>query len=224
MSEPLTDRLRAGAGDDWTGAVSHPFTQRLGDGTLDERVFATYLTQDYAFVDALVSLVGYGVAQAPTYAAKQRLSGFLGTITDEESDYFERSFDALGVPESEWRDPEPAPVTRAFADLIYRAGARGGYAETLAVLVPVEWIYAEWAGAAPESRPGEFYFAEWIDLHDNPAFHDTVAWLRGQLDEAGQSLGPRREAEVRRLFERAVELEVAFFDDAFARAGVSIHG
>jgi len=29
--------------------------------------------------------------------AKASLTGFLGTLTDEENDYFERSFDALGV-------------------------------------------------------------------------------------------------------------------------------
>lgn len=224
MSERVTDRLRAAAGADWEDAVSHPFTEQLSAGTLPEPVFASYLVQDYAFLDALASLVGYAVAQAPSYRAKQRLAAFLATITDEESDYFERSFDALGVTEAEWRDPAPSLVTREFTDLLYRAGARGGYAETLAVLVPVEWAYAEWASAAPDDRPEAFYYAEWIDLHDNPEFRDTVAWLRDQLDAAAGSLDPEREADVRALFERAVELEVDFFDSAFDRAGVSPDG
>jgi len=218
VSDRFTDRLRSDAEPTWSAATGHRFTDEVGAGSVPDAVFAEYLTQDYAFVDALASLVGYAVAQAPRYEAKQRLGGFLATIVDEESDYFERSFDALDVPESAWTDPQRRPPTRAFADLIHRAGARGGYAETLAVLVPVEWIYAEWASAAPDSRPEQFYLAEWVDLHDTPAFHDTVSFLRSELDTAAAGASDARRAELARLFDRAVELEVAFFDAAYEYA------
>lgn len=230
-SEPrFTEWLRARSEPAWSDAAAHPFTGDLGAGTLEAAAFADYLVQDYAFVDTLVSVFGYAVGQAPGIAAKRPLIEFLETVTDEEDDYFQRAFDALDVPESRWRDPEPTPATARFVDLLGRAAREGDYAETLAVLVPAEWIYEAWATAVadeygdPDASPPSagaglaFYYAEWIDLHAVQSFVEFVDWLRRQLDAVGPELSPRREANVERLFRRTVDCEVAFFDAAY-RAG-----
>lgn len=231
FTEWLRDRDRAA----WDAAVDHRFVRDLGAGTLSEDAFAHYLVQDYAFVDELVGAFGYAVGQAPDMAAKRRFVEFLDTVTDEEDDYFERSFAALGVDDSRWRDPEPDDATAQFLDLLGRAAREGGYAETLAVLVPAEWIYETWATATAD-RHGDpdadgppsagmglpFYYAEWVDLHAVSPFRAFVDWLRGQLDAVGPTLSPRREARVAALFDRTVELERQFFEaacDAAASTG-----
>ena len=141
-----------------------------------------------------MSTFGYAVGQAPDMAAKRPLVEFLETVTDDEDDYFRRSFAALEVPADRWQNPEPTDITEAFVDLLGRAAREGGYAETLAVLVPAEWIYESWAtsvaenhgdpGTAPTSAGADLPdpYAEWIDLHAVPSFVEFVAWLRGQLD------------------------------------------
>ncbi|MFP8951724.1 TenA family protein [Natrialbaceae archaeon A-arb3/5] len=229
----FTDWLRERSEPAWTEAVKHPFTQELGAGTLSEDAYAEYLVQDYAFVNDLVGVFGHAVGQAPDMASKRPLVEFLETITDDEDDYFERSFDALSVEESRRTDPDLAEPTAAFVDLLGRGAHVGGYAETLAVLVPAEWIYETWATAAveeyadptidgPPSAGTElpFYYAGWIDLHAVEPFCDFVAWLRSELDRVGPTLSPRRQARVERLFRRTVDLEVAFFDAVY-ETGVS---
>ncbi|WP_331232765.1 TenA family protein [Natronorarus salvus] len=207
----FTEWLRERSEPAWTKAVEHRFTRELGEGTIDDEVFSTYLIQDYVFVGTLVSLVGCGIGQAPTMVQKRRLVEFADAITDEEDDYFARSFDALSVPENDRVDPPKHAVTAGFEDLLLRAAHEGGYAETLAVLVPVEWVYLEWATAV-EEQPEPFYLAEWIELHDNPGFEAVVSWLRDQLDSEGPTLSPRRQDRVAGLFTRAVDYEVAFFE------------
>ncbi|PSP81881.1 transcriptional regulator [Halobacteriales archaeon QS_1_68_17] len=214
-SPRFTDWLRVRTGSQWSDATDHRFTRELGADELDDAVFRRYLVQDYAFVDTLVGSFGHAVAEAPTMAAKSRLVDFLGTLTDDENDYFERCFEALGVPERTVADPETTPTTRAFLDLLERAGRQGGYAETLAVLVPAEWIYLSWATAAADRTPERFYLAEWIDLHANPEFEAFVGWLRGELDREGTAAAERRQKRIERLFARTVELETAFFDAAY---------
>ncbi|GAA5431023.1 aminopyrimidine aminohydrolase [Haloarcula japonica] len=224
----FTDWLRERSQPDWDAAVEHRFVEELGAGTLDEDAFAAYLVQDYAFVDELVGTFGHAVGQAPDMASKRRLVEFLDTVTDEEDDYFERSVTALGVSESRWQDPEPTPATAAFIDLLGRAAHEGGYAETLAVLVPAEWIYESWATAAAETHGDPdsdgppstgmelpFYFAEWVDLHAVDSFVAFVDWLRRELDAVGPTLSPRREARVASLFDRTVALERQFFETAY---------
>ena len=221
VSDPrFTDWLRKRAEPDWTNAVDHRFTRELGRGALSEAVFAEYLVQDYAFLDVLVSTFGFAVAQAPDVSAKRAHVEFLDTLTDEENDYFERSFDALGVDDARLTETELSTTTAAFVDLLGRTARKGGYAETLAALVPAEWIYAEWAtreATAQEAATGlPCYFSDWVVLHANPSFNKFVTWLRGQLDAHGPTVSPAREREIEQIFCRTVDLEVAFFDDAYA--------
>ena len=210
----FTEWCRARAEPDWTGATDHRFTEELHAGTIDDAVFRRYLVQDYAFLETLIGTFGHALGDAPSMAATSRLADFLGTLTDDEDDYFERSFDTLEVPAAERTDPTLQPVTRALQDLLERAAREGGYAETLAVLVPAEWIYRSWAGKGTE-LPARDYLAEWVTIHDNPAFDEFVSWLRTELDREGKAASNRRQQRLTRLFERTVELEVAFFDAAF---------
>ncbi|ELZ95922.1 transcriptional activator TenA [Haloferax mucosum ATCC BAA-1512] len=211
----FTDWLRARAGDQWDAATTHRFTRELGRDDIDPDVFSRYLVQDYAFVETLVGVFGHAVGQAPTMAAKSKFVEFLRTLTDDEDDYFLRSFDALDVPASTYGNPSTTPTTRAFEDLLERAAHQGGYAETLAVLVPAEWVYLTWATKVADRSPSRFYLAEWIDLHATDDFATFVNWLRDELDRAGAVASPRRQQRLDRLFRRMVELEVAFFDAAY---------
>lgn len=211
----FTDWLRRRVDLDWTAATTHRFTRELASDDLEDRIFRRYLLQDYAFIETLVGTFGHAVGAAPSMAEKARLVEFLAVLTDDENDYFERSFEALCVPEDEYEAPELAPATRAFEDFLERVGRGGGYAETLAVLVPAEWIYLEWASTAADDPPSRFYLAEWIDLHANESFANFVEWLRAELDHVGAAASPRRRRKLERLFERTVALEVAFFDSTY---------
>lgn len=217
----FTDWLRERAEPAWSEATEHRFTRELGTGDLDDAAFREYLIQDYAFVERLTGAFGHAVGEAPTMAAKSRLVDFLAVLTDDEDDYFERSFDALDVPESTYADPEPTPTTEAFVDLLERASREGGYAETLAVLTPAEWVYLEWATAVADGSPERFYLREWIDLHAVESFASFVDWLREELDREGAAASERRRRRLARLFRRTVELEVAFFDAAYDEATAS---
>jgi len=210
----FTDWLRERAQPAWSRATDHRFTDQVRAGTVDDDVFARYLVQDYAFLSTLVGTFGHALGAAPTMAEKSRLADFLGTLTDEENDYFQRSFEALSVPEPVWTDPELTPTTRAFEDLLVRVGQEG-YAEALAVLVPAEWVYLAWAKPAPDERPEQFYLDEWITLHAVEEFASFVGWLRAELDREGAAASERRQAHLAALFERAVDLEVAFFESAY---------
>ena len=215
----FTDWLRERAEPNWTAATSHRFAREMGSDEIDEVVFRRYLVQDYAFVGTLIGGFGHAVGEAPTMEAKSRLVDFLAVLTDDEDDYFERSFEALNVPEAEYTDPECTPTTRAFEDLLERAGREGGYAETLAVLVPAEWVYLAWATDVAGENPSRFYLAEWIDLHAGEAFEEFVSWLRADFDRKAAEASPRRQRRLEHLFRRTVELETAFFESAYDPEG-----
>jgi thiaminase/transcriptional activator TenA len=220
MSERLTESLVAANVALWRAATQHRFVKELGADTLPDDVFRRYLVQDFAFIEALVTLLGHAVARAPSMPAKRRLAGFLAAVTGDETNYFERALKALGAAEA-FAAPERIPLnetTRRFRALMTEVGARGTYAEILAVVTPAEWVYLEWARACPLPGPKRFYLAEWIELHAIPVFADLVGWLQAELDREGAAASPDLRWRLATHFRTTLELECDFFEAAYAAA------
>lgn len=198
--------------ENWSRTVEHRFVRELFDATIPGSVMATYLIQDYRFLDSFLALLGAAIATSDEFAARLHLGRFVGVVSGEENTYFLRAFEALGVSEEERQErPDSAP-TAGFKALMREAAETRSYAAALAVLCVAEWSYLDWASRAPQPLPAHFVHAEWITLHDNPDFRDLVTFLRGELDR----VGPADAAKARDFFHRAVALELAFFDAAYA--------
>lgn len=208
--------LRAAAEPDWTSATTHRFVRELASGEIDDAAFARYLRIDYGFIETLVTLVAHAVATAPGMDRKKRYAAFLGVLTGDENDYFERSFAALKVPAADWRTPIRHPVLDGFRDLMARQAQTGCYGAVLAALLPVEWVYLTWASAVADAVPGRPYLREWIDLHIDPGFADFVTWMTHEMDDVGQQASDAERDALTAAFTQAVALEVQFFDAVYA--------
>lgn len=213
----FSDGMREMAKEHWERAVGHRFVHEMGQGNLDPDVFRRYLMQDYLFVNAFASLLGSAVAKAPTMESKAPLAKFLADVTSQENSYFLRSFQALGVTNEQWENEMPSQATLGFQRLIQEATSDAcHYGEALATLLAAEWSYLTWATALGPERPQAFYFAEWIDLHAIPEFQSFVGWLRDETDRVGRDADRELQENMARRFCSMMELEVAFFDDAYS--------
>jgi thiaminase (transcriptional activator TenA) len=212
MSERFTQTLRTASEPGWSHAVGHRFVKALFAGAMPDAVMARYLIQDHRFLDSFMTLLGAALASANTFAAKLRLGRFIGMVSGEESTYFLRAFEALGVTEDRRAADPDAPPTTGFKAIMREAAQTRSYAAALSVLVVTEWLYLDWASRAPTPLPDNFVHAEWITLHDNPGFRGFVDFLRAELDR----VGPVEPDLCRDFFGRAVALELAFFEAAFA--------
>lgn len=212
MGKRFTDILRQENQARWSQAVGHRFVVELFEGRVPDRVMAAYLIQDYRFLDSFLTLLGAAMATADTQQARLRFGRFAGMVASEENTYFLRSFEALGVGERQMAEIPDTRATAGFKAIMREAAARRSYAAALAVLNVAEWLYLDWASRAPTPLPANFVHAEWITLHDNADFRAFVAFLRAELDR----VGPASTDEVRDFFQRAVHLELDFFDSAYA--------
>ena len=199
-----TEALRWANIDNWTAAT----TDALADRSLEREKMAGYLQHDYLFVEAFVRLLASAVATGSILADFVPVAQFLCLICGLENTYFLRSMEALDVPSM----AVPAPETCAFQSLMDETRLSGCYENMQAVLVVAGWIYLDWA------RPVEncandlpFWLGEWITLHAGEGFADVVTYLRAQLNQVYPQLDADSQAEVTRLFSKAVSLERAFF-------------
>jgi thiaminase/transcriptional activator TenA len=213
--ERASERLRRAAEPDWRAAVEHRFVHELAAGTVDPAVMRRYLVQDYQFVDAFVVLLGAAIQAAPGFAPRVELGRFLGLVVSAENTYFQRSFDALGVPAEARVRPALAAPTADFRALMAEAAASGDYGAMVAVLTVAEWLYLDWAAPLVGREPDWFVLREWIELHSGEGFEAWVAFLRGELDRAFEAGDAAARDRIASRFRRAVALERAFFDAAY---------
>lgn len=213
----ITDWLREISEPDWSATVKHPLFDALAAGRLSGEAFAAYMVQDYGFVDPFTALIGHAIGHAPTMDDRVVLGRFMGMLTSDENDTFQRTFEAFEVPQSVREAPDYLPATLAFRDLLHDTGHGGSYAEMLAVLVVTEWLYLEWATRITRAEGLHPLMGEWIDLHDNPAFQDFVAWLRRRLDEEAAGLDDPAFARLAERFRDTVVRERAFHDAVHSR-------
>ncbi|MDN5915430.1 MAG: TenA family protein [Pseudonocardia sp.] len=211
----LSAQLREATAPAWDAAVGHRFVDELWAGSLPREVLTRYLVQDHQFVDGFVALMGAAVAGADHAAPRVRLARQLGLVAGPENDFFTRSFDTLDVPGTDRAAPTLFPPTVGFRDLMNEASA-AQYPDALAVLLVAEWLYLDWATRPGTDVPADPIRAEWIALHSGAEFEAWVDFLRDEFDRVGETLTPRRRDEVGALFVRAVDLELTFFDAAYA--------
>jgi thiaminase/transcriptional activator TenA len=217
MSAGFSGTLVAANAPLWQAATRHRFVAELGADTLPDAVFRRYLVQDFAFIEALVTLLGHAVARAPGMAAKRRLAAFLAAVTGDETNYFERALGALGAQRA-FAAPERIALSGTgvrFRALMAEVGERGSFGEILSVMAPAEWVYLEWARACPRPGPQRFYLKEWIELHAIPPFAAFVAWLRAELDREAAAAAPAARERMASLFRTTLELERDFFEAAY---------
>lgn len=208
-----TQHLQSLVAEDWHAATHHAFTNALADGALSRDKMAGYLQQDYHFIEGFVRLLASAVAHAPSLPDAVPGAQFLGLICGPENTYFLRSMEALEVSTA----APAAPETVAFQQLMDQARHSGRYEIMLSVLVVAEWIYLDWASPFEDRAEGlPFWLGEWITLHPGDGFTQVVAYLRGQLDKAWDTLDAAARADVTATFTEVVRLERAFFDASWA--------
>jgi len=212
MPERFTETLRAASEPSWSQAAVHRFVKELFAGAVPDAVMARYLIQDHRFLDSFLTLLGAALATADTFEARLRFGRFIGIVSSEESTYFPRAFEALGVTEDRRATDPDTQASTGFKAIMREAAETRGYAAVLSVLVVTEWLYLDWASRAPKPLPDDFVHAEWITLHDNPNFRVFVDFLRAELDR----VGPLQADLCRDFFRRTVTLELSFFEAAYA--------
>jgi thiaminase (transcriptional activator TenA) len=202
----------------WDAAVGHRFVDEIWRGAVDGDVLMTYIVQDYQFVDAFLALMGSAVATADRPDARVVHARQLGIVAGPENDFFERALDTLDVMLADRSHPELHEPTREFIALMDSARKSADYASCLAVLLVAEWLYLDWATRPDATPPDEPIQAEWIALHSGRAFEAWVEFLRSEFDRAADGLERAHRERVQDVFVRAVELELAFFEEAYAHS------
>ncbi|MDP9847814.1 TenA family protein [Streptosporangium lutulentum] len=181
--------------------LAHPTVAGIAKGDLDDRVFRSWLEQDYLFLLDYVRVFSRLAWQAP--------DGHLGDLVDlahatfHEELNLHRSLSAEFGADLEGARKGPACV--AYTSFLLDSAAR--YADGLAALYPCMWGYSTLGRILAENPPAEPRYRAWVDTYAHPGFAELTERIAVMIDEAAPDPGRARE-----LFTEGMAHELAFWD------------
>jgi thiaminase (transcriptional activator TenA) len=182
--------------------LAHPFVRGICDGSLPRDAFTAYIAQDAFFLDGFARAYALALAQSPDRASLDAFADLLGGAREElrlHGAYAERwGIDLASVV--------PSAATRSYVDFLLARASLGGVGLTCAAMAPCMRLYAHLGHSLAGTDAGPY--TEWIETYAHPAFDELAATLERLLDAHTAD-----DAETHATYRRAMELELAFFDD-----------
>jgi thiaminase len=189
--------------------LSHRFLAQTRDGTIPDEVFATWMRQDYLFVEAAIPFIAALLAKAPR-EHWEALSGVIPAF-QKELELFEERAAAVGV---NLREGPVSFTCHAYIQFLLNTAYRCSYAEGYTVLYAAEKAYHDsWKVVKEELSPD----SPWYPFVENWAgeeFAAYVTYLEGELDRLAQEAGTGERVRMEEMFELATRYEIAFWEMA----------
>jgi thiaminase/transcriptional activator TenA len=179
--------------------LAHPTVQGIASGELDERVFRSWLEQDFLFLLDYVRVFARLAWQAP--------DGHLGDLVDLAHATLHGELDLhRSLAASFGADLEGArkgPACAAYTSFLLESAA--DYGIGLAALYPCMWGYSALGRMLP--MPDEPRYRRWVETYADPGFASLARRCGEMLDEAAPEPDAARVA-----FLTAMDHELAFWD------------
>jgi len=216
----LFARLRAASRQAWGAFIGHPFVQQLAAGTLDERCFRCYLSQDYLFLIHFARAYGLAAFKAETIADIRAAAGGLSAMIDQEMRLHVDYCRGWGLSEAEMACAEEDAATLAYTRFVLERGLAGDLLDLQVALAPCILGYAEIGHAlleAPSTVLAGNPYRAWIEMYAGADYQAVATAHSRQMDELFAHRGSEaRLPALATTFTQATRLETAFWQMGLA--------
>ncbi len=198
----------------WDRMLSHRFLVETRDGTINDEVFATWMRQDYLFVEAAIPFVSILIAKAPQEHVEQ-LTQTIAAFHTELGLFRERA----GVAGVDLTNVEPSFTNHAYIQFLLASAYRESYAGAYTVFYAAEKAYYDSWTVVKQGISTDSVWYPFVENWAGKAFGDYVLLLRSNLDRIAEQAGRAELDRMARLFELTVRYELAFWEMASTGEG-----
>ena len=205
---PWTAALWAAGGETWHQILDLPFVRALGDGTLDEDLFAFYLDQDALYLRDYSRALATLSARADTAEAQVHWAAGAHEAIAAESQLHE------GWLANRARLGGPSPITMGYTNFLRAAAAGDDYVVGAAAILPCYWLYEEVGAVLSSQNHADHPYAEWLSMYGGEEFAADVARSLAEVERAFEAASPAQRVRAARAYLSACVYEREFFDQA----------
>ncbi len=212
----FAEECKRAAGGAWTAYEQHPWFTALEKGRLSVAEFVAFQVADAPFVPQIHRVLAFGLAKAPSGSEWGRTAA---TLLDEvfvanEMEAKRKVLAGLGVSDVRFDRWALTPPREAYANHMLRVALEGTAGQIAAVLLPCA-LFSDVVGRRFEGREiaGPRPFKEWANIYANKQVY-RMAEAHAELMEKEARQGEVARSEMRRIYVRSVQHQVAVFDAA----------
>ena len=205
---PWTAALWAAGGETWHQILDLPFVRALGEGTLDEDLFAFYLDQDALYLRDYSRALATLSARADTAAAQVHWAAGAHEAIAAESQLHE------GWLANRARLGGASPITMGYTNFLRASAAGDDYVVGAAAILPCYWLYEEVGAVLSSQNHADHPYAEWLSMYGGEDFAADVARSLAEVERAFEAASPAQRVRAARAYLSACVYEREFFDQA----------
>ena len=205
---PWTAALWAAGGETWHQILDLPFVRALGDGTLDEDLFAFYLDQDALYLRDYSRALATLSARADTAEAQVHWAAGAHEAIAAESQLHE------GWLANRARLGGPSPITMGYTNFLRASAAGDDYVVGAAAILPCYWLYEEVGAVLSSQNHADHPYAEWLSMYGGEEFAADVERSLAEVERAFEAASPAQRVRAARAYLSACVYEREFFDQA----------
>ena len=205
---PWTAALWAAGGETWHQILDLPFVRALGDGTLDEDLFAFYLDQDALYLRDYSRALATLSARADTAEAQVHWAAGAHEAIAAESQLHE------GWLANRARLGGPSPITMGYTNFLRASAAGDDYVVGAAAILPCYWLYEEVGAVLSSQNHADHPYAEWLSMYGGEEFAADVARSLAEVERAFETASPAQRVRAAQAYLSACVYEREFFDQA----------
>ena len=205
---PWTAALWAAGGETWHQILGLPFVRALGDGTLDEDLFAFYLDQDALYLRDYSRALATLSARADTAEAQVHWAAGAHEAIAAESQLHE------GWLANRARLGGPSPITMGYTNFLRASAAGDDYVVGAAAILPCYWLYEEVGAVLSSQNHTDHPYAEWLSMYGGEEFAADVARSLAEVERSFEAASPAQRVRAARAYLSACVYEREFFDQA----------
>jgi thiaminase/transcriptional activator TenA len=198
----------------WERILDHRFLKETRDGTIAHETFATWMRQDYLFVEAAIPFIAALLPKAP--AAHRGALGEVLPVLERELGLFRERAEAAGV---DLTDVEPSFVNHAYVQFLLASAYTRSYAQAFTVLYVAEKAYYDSWMVVKQGIDKSSTWYPFVENWTSDAFKGWVDFLATNLDTLAADAGSAERDGMAELFELTAKYELAFWEMAATGAG-----
>ncbi|MCF1502257.1 thiaminase II [Afifella sp. H1R] len=192
-----------------------PFNTELAAGTLSEKRFKHYITQDAHYLIGFGKGLAIAAAKAPDPERMVQLANSAQGAIVVERALHGTFFADYGIAPEVFEASPLSPACHHYVSFITATAWSEPYEVLLAALLPCFWIYAEVGNDILARAASPNPYSAWIETYAGEEFQDAVKTMIATTDEAVAEAAPAVQAKAHDAFDRAVQLEWMFWESAY---------
>ena len=210
--------LKSNILDDWQKYTQHQFVEKIGDGSLDRKLYIKYLMQDYVFLIHFSRAWALLIAKANSVDEMRLASKTLNSLVNEEIQLHVKTCNAEGISEKQLFKTEEELNNLAYTRFVLEAGYSGEFLDLLIALSPCIFGYGEIGLKLKSISKNDNQYISWIDTYFSQEYQKLCVSVGDLLDKAIKDrLGNNFENNIiwpklNKIFLTATKLEINFWE------------